>query len=664
MLVLCGLGWGWGCTQSSRAPGPTAHPGGAPAGDSTRAGASGNASPSGKPRAAGACPAPVTASGATGGASATVPDGRPAPAATSFDWSMFGYDLANTRDNRSETRLSVSTVGMLRPRWTTPVAQGGAGLTSTPLVVGDTVYVCEHPGVLAAYAAPSGEVRWRTPRLSPIRCGTPLVTADRIYVSVGDSLRAHNRSDGTMIWSKPYGVKLALTDGSPVMAGERIVVGVGTFEVINDPPYSAQGIIVAFEKDGTEAWRVTPAAFPADMKTTGISVWSSPAVDEELGLIFIGTGQAYQEPAGPNSDALMAIDYKTGEVRWVNQFHAGDFYTDRAPGSGKDWDIGAAPNLFTVKGVPAVGVGSKGALYRAVDRKSGATLWDRDLGNASALGGVMAAAAVAQGRIFVAHRVSGGLMGGASQLRALKVDDGTDAWDKPFELDAFTWGAVSHANGVVYVSIQNGKVFAIDAQNGAQLWTTQLANGAAGGPSVSNGWLYVPSGYTGLGKNTASADLNAFSLEPGGSPAAGNPAAGEAGSAAAPMGSTPSSASGGAAFARVMDVLRNEHGCIGGFCHGSAGGLNLQATLVEQYSALLGTDCTGAPAGDPSVGGMCAGRVRVVPGDAEASVLYQKIARKPQCGTAMPPPGATAAELTAAEIEVVRSWIERGAPFD
>jgi polyvinyl alcohol dehydrogenase (cytochrome) len=602
--------------------------------------------------------APTTTGGNTGSVMSPIPGapvgaGQPpvseAAAPPVYDWTMFGYDLGNTRNNVSETKLSVATVAGLQKRWTTRAGSGNGGLTSTPLVVDGTLYVCEHPGPLSAYTASTGVLKWSKSGLGRVRCGTPLVTEDRVYVSVGDALHAHNREDGAEIWVKNYMVTLTLTDGSPIQAGDKIVVGVGTYQVINSGPYTAKGIIVAFNKDGSEAWRVVPAGDD----TTGISVWSSPAIDTKRGVLYIGTGQAYQQPAGPNSDAIMAIDYNTGEVKWVNQFHMGDVYTDAI--GGMDWDIGAAPNLFQVKGVDAVGAGSKGALWRAVNRDTGETLWEKNLGNPSALGGVMAAAAVADGRIFVAHKLSGSLNGGTSELIALNMDDGTPAWPAPVAMPAFTWGGITHANGVVYTSIQNGSVFALDAKDGKQLWTTRLANGCAGGPTISNGWLYVPSGYTGLGPNTSGADLNAFSLEgdDGGPPPP--PPAG---------GMPPPEKQGGPAFMKAMDALRNNHGCIGGFCHGDSGGLNLQATPEEQYKALVGADKMGAPTGDSTTTGMCSGRKRVVPGDAAASVLFQKVSGMPMCGEPMPTSGSGIMGLSTDEVESVRAWIADGAKFE
>ena len=41
--------------------------------------------------------------------------------------------------------------------------------------------------------------------------------------------------------------------------------------------------------------------------TFGATVWSSAAVDDIRKLVFIGTGQAYEQPAGPRTDALIAM---------------------------------------------------------------------------------------------------------------------------------------------------------------------------------------------------------------------------------------------------------------------------------------------------------------------------------------------------------------------
>jgi hypothetical protein len=54
------------------------------------------------------------------------------------------------------------------------------------------------------------------------------------------------------------------------------------------------------------------------------------------------------------------------------------------------------------------------------------------------------------------------------------------------------------------------------------------------------------------------------------------------------------------------------------------------------------------------------GQTIVVPGDPTASLLYRKLARTQECGSAMPR-GRSAVPFTATELEIIASWIAGGA---
>jgi glucose/arabinose dehydrogenase len=62
--------------------------------------------------------------------------------------------------------------------------------------------------------------------------------------------------------------------------------------------------------------------------------------------------------------------------------------------------------------------------------------------------------------------------------------------------------------------------------------------------------------------------------------------------------------------------------------------------------------------GQPSTTSACAGRLRVDPGDADSSLLFQKVSERDLCGPAMPLDGPS---LDAASIELIRAWIDGGA---
>ena len=110
-------------------------------------------------------------------------------------------------------------------------------------------------------------------------------------------------------------------------------------------------------------------------------------------------------------------------------------------------------------------------------------------------------------------------------------------------------------------------------------------------------------------------------------------------------------------------------GCDNSFCHGSIAGFNLSALgRTEFYELLVGKDGKGGPSGTMAEGGACEGRMRVVPGDPENSLLYLKLANRAPCGDpGMPIMGAVRMEsglFNARELEVVRSWIASGAKKD
>lgn len=88
----------------------------------------------------------------------------------------------------------------------------------------------------------------------------------------------------------------------------------------------------------------------------------------------------------------------------------------------------------------------------------------------------------------------------------------------------------------------------------------------------------------------------------------------------------------------AIDVLPRltDYGCLG--CHGGGGGL-----FVDTQAHLLQGGSHG-PA--------------VVPGDAEASILVQKLSASPPFGSRMPQGGPFLADTT---VQVIRDWINQGA---
>ena len=251
---------------------------------------------------------------------------------------------------------------------------------------------------------------------------------------------------------------------------------------------------------GQERWRVYTSENDAT-SGAGVSVWSTAAVDEARKLVFIGTGQSYEQPAGPRSDSLLAIHYDTGEVAWVHQFTPNDVFTIAGGGPGPDADVGASPNLFSIGTRDVVGVGQKNGFYHVLDRATGDTIWEVQLTGGGPLGGVMVTAAVHDGVVYVNSNkwVAYGIFSGVnspldtSATFALDARDGTILWQRPMPAPMF--GAMSSANGVVYQGTIDGTAHALSAADGTELWSDQPGGGIAGGFSIVGGTLYVGHGF-------------------------------------------------------------------------------------------------------------------------------------------------------------------------
>jgi outer membrane protein assembly factor BamB/lysophospholipase L1-like esterase len=416
-------------------------------------------------------------------------------------WPAVNLDAKNSRSNTAEDTLAPDNIGGLAPRWR---VDGISGVTSTPAVVDGVAYFGDWSGVLHAVRTSDGTELWSRRAGSAIRA-SPLVARDRVYAPESNGiLHVFDRVTGDPLWTAPIDRQPFVSiDSSPVLAGDTIVIGVESFEqVIRRPDYMFRGNIVGLDADtGAERWRV----YTAENDVTsgaGASVWSSAAVDEARKLVFIGTGQAYEQPAGPRTDALIAIRYDTGAVAWVRQFTAGDVFTVGGGGPGPDADVGASPNLFSIGSRDVVGVGQKNGLYHVVDRDTGELVWEVRLTGGSPLGGVMVTAAVHDGVIYVNSnrwRAFGFVTTGrhspldTSSTFALDARDGTILWETPMPAPMF--GAVTVANGVVFHATIDGTVHALSAEDGTELWSDKPGGDMAGGFSVVGGSLYAGRGF-------------------------------------------------------------------------------------------------------------------------------------------------------------------------
>lgn len=471
--------------------------------------------------------------------------GQPEPVLDPEDWSSFGGDLDHSRTAHAETAIDADSASSLALAWRVPAP----GVTGTPAVVNGIVYFADWAGGVHARNVDDGTEVWT--RTLPLGVtSSPCVAGDLVYLSDRHAtVYALDRASGDTVWSTLIeSAALTALWSSPVVADGILVVGTSSYGTQENRSPLPQATIATFRGavlgldalTGEQLWRfetTRPVGQP-DMYGPGVSVWSSAAIDRERHALFVGTGNGYATPVSPYSDALLAIDYRTGVLAWHSQFTAFDAYSSGNAGGGPDYDVGATPNLFTIDdgGIArdVVGVGDKSGVYRVLDRDSGEILWTRTLEqglfiSSRKTGGIIAPAAYAEGRIFVASNTSSS----NSKVWALDARTGTIEWTSA-AVGSVNFGGPAVANDVVFFGGSGfavsenrgspndlgvgaeGSLLAFEASTGAVLRNITLFAGRGGGFAISHGHVLIGSGFSffAVSDEPLTGALEAFTVTP------------------------------------------------------------------------------------------------------------------------------------------------------
>ena len=313
-------------------------------------------------------------------------------AGQSGDWLTYAGNYAGHR-HAIHTQINRDNVGRLRLAWAAQLPSDGGYQESSPIVVGDRMFVTEPPEGVTALDARNGTVLWQFHRPIPSGisscCGAPnkgvAVLGTHVYVTSFDShLIALDAATGTKLWdvtAADWHQGYTMT-GAPLAIGDSIVIGVAGGD------FGVRGFLDAYRAaDGSKLWRFYTVPGPGQpghdtwsgdtWQHGGASTWVTGAYDPNLGLIYWGTGNPgpvfdTKTRAGRNlyTCSLVAVDARTGELRWYYQF---------TPGDDRGWDSTQQPVLADIvwqgQVVPGVLVANRNGFLYALDRRTGHFLY-------------------------------------------------------------------------------------------------------------------------------------------------------------------------------------------------------------------------------------------------------------------------------------------------
>jgi len=485
----------------------------------------------------------------------------------SGQWRIAGQNLNNTWSQPAEHSISPANVKGLKTKW---VFTTGGDVSATPTVDGDAVYFPDWGGNLFAVEKNSGSLIWShkiseydgvdgaISRVSPAVTGDQVIIGDILsskQVHNGANVMAIDRKTGSLQWITQVEThQAAVITGSPVVFDGVIYIGVSSVEegLATNPAYpccSFRGSIVALDaKSGGILWKTfdMPDNNGQTNQYSGGAVWQPPAIDPKRGTLFIGTGNNYTVPpdvvacqnANPTAnctapddffDAALALDLKTGQVKWSKKLQGTDTWTvacvtSSGPNpncpvpSSPDFDLGGAgPNLVG----NIVGFGQKSGIFWALNPDNGSIVWSTPVGPGASLGGIEWGTATDGKRIYVAIANSDHLpytlVPSGQKIKwgawsALDVATGKILWQTadptPGTIDR---GSVSVANGVMYAGSNSGQMYAFDATTGNILWNFASGGTVIDGPSIVDSVLYWGSGYRNI-QGTGNNKVYAFTL--------------------------------------------------------------------------------------------------------------------------------------------------------
>src|SRR5437764_8928438 len=331
----------------------------------------------------------LLASGATGASS---------PAG---DWTSFGRSTDNMRHSplTQITRANVDQLGRvynLDLKTLDPDVRRGA--QSYPLAIGGTLYETTNDAQVFALNGATGKVLWH---FKPANSGLFKnfgIVANRglaycngalFLLTLDMHLNKLNAQNGALLGrvaiskavpgaASNYGYS---ETSAPICANGRVIAGAAGSE------YGIRGFIMAWTTDLRPAWPNPVWTIPPEQQSWrsasrivgGGAVWTPVTADPETNTVFFGTGSAtplyfsqLRPGTNPRTDSLVAVDLKTGQLKWWRQLIAGNQWS---------YDVAQPPLVYDGKvgghAHRVVSVATMEGVWFAFDARTGQPFHER-----------------------------------------------------------------------------------------------------------------------------------------------------------------------------------------------------------------------------------------------------------------------------------------------
>ena len=302
--------------------------------------------------------------------------------------------------------LTIDGVQHLKLKWAFAY-DGDTTAFGQPTILDGNLFAGSAGGVIHALDAKTGCIRWTYDARGPVRSSILAVRRGNGYsLLFGDQLGwfySLDAATGKELWKKKVDEHdAARLTGSPAEYNGTVFVPVASWEEnrASSADYACctfrGGVAALRVRDGALEWRTYTVDVPKQTGKlwgpSGAPVWSAPTLDVPRGLLYVTTGDNYSPPATAMSDAVLALDLKTGKVAWSRQLTTGDVFSGRCAGQaecGPDFDFGSSAILVHSGNRDLLLAGQKSGVVYALDpARRGEVLWQIRVGKGSTNGGV------------------------------------------------------------------------------------------------------------------------------------------------------------------------------------------------------------------------------------------------------------------------------------